>query len=132
MVNIRPFRNTDFEMICSWWEFYGAVPPIAGMMCEDGTFILELGTEPVMTLSVLLTQSKEISYFEGYCAKPGLSKENSNDCGNILWDHCYKYLRDKGYKRVIIFTDKDSLARRYMDLGMTKAVGGLTSLAREL
>lgn len=132
MVNIRHYRDTDFDEICSWWVAHKEFAPLEGMMTKEGTFVLELDGIPVMTLSVMMTQSKEISYFEGYCAKPGLPKEISQTLGKILWQHGYDYLKKKGFNRVIAFTEKEALARRYEDLGMNRNMGGLTALGRVL
>src|SRR5215203_5652049 len=120
MIHIRPYKESDFHEIVSWWKEHGEFAPLPGMMSGEGTFVLELDTQPVMTLSVLLTQTKEMSYFEGYCAKPGLQKNIRNALGQLLWQHGYQYLKNLGYKRVLIFTDKDALANRYERLGMNK------------
>lgn len=131
-VNIRPYENKDYNMICSWWEGHRETPPLPGMMVEDGTFVVEFNNEPVMTLTVLITQSSQVSYFEGYCAKPHLPKDISNELGVILWDHCYQWLKDNGYKRVNVLTDKHTLVNRYKDLGMSENMNGLYSLGRSL
>ncbi len=132
MVNIRPYQHADFEQICKWWEFHDEVPPLYGMMVEDGTFIAELNGKPVMTLTALTTQSKEISYFEGYCASPSIETSVSNEIGNILWDHCIQYLKNKGFKRVMLLCSHKKLMYRYQDLGMSVTMTGLYSLVREL
>lgn len=129
---IRPYMSEDFPMIHSWWMAHKEVPPIPGMMTEDGTFVLEYDGAPIMTLSVLLTQSPEVSYFEGFCSKPGLDKKISHHAGQILWDYCYQFLVLNGFNRVIILTNKESLISRYKELGMTEYVKGLTSLGRKL
>lgn len=131
-IQVRPYQESDFDEICSWWKEHGEFAPLPGMMTPEGTFVLDLNGMPVMTLSVLMTQTKEISYFEGYCAKPSLEKRLSNALGKLLWNHGYNYLRDRGYKRVIAFTDKTKLAERYEDLGMNQNMQGLTSLGRIL
>lgn len=132
IIEIRPFKESDYEEICSWWRAHGEFSPLPGMMTEEGTFVLELDDEPVMTLSVLMTQSKEIAFFEGYCSKPGLDKEIRNSLGKMLWAYGYEFLKDRGYKRVIAYTDKDALAERYQNLGMRPNVSGLHSLGRVL
>lgn len=131
-MKIRAYRESDFEMICSWWEDHNQIPPSRGMMIEDGTFILELFGKAAMTLTVFKTQSKEMSYFEGYCKHPLIPKIISNEISKVLWEHCLNYLRDNGYKRVLIFTDKPALVNRYQKLGMIENIGGITALGRLL
>jgi len=132
MISIRPFKESDFGLICSWWKAAGEFAPLPGMMTEDGTFVLELDGDPVMTLSCLKTQTKEISYFEGYCARPGLPKAVRNAIGRVLWEHGYQYLRNSGFKRVLIFTNKEALASRYERLGMNRNMSGVYALGRVL
>lgn len=132
MIEIRPYQEEDFDEICSWWIEHKEFAPLPGMMTEEGTFVLEYEGKPILTLSVLMTQSKEIAYFEGYCAKPGIEKQLRNDLGEILFEHAYEFLRNRGFKRVIIFTDKPSLVHRYEELGMVKNMNGLYAMGRVL
>ncbi len=132
MIKIRPYQESDFEEICSWWKRHGETPPLPGMMVEEGTFVLEKDDKPVMTLTVLMTQTREISYFEGYCKSPELPKRMSNELGKILWQHGFQYLKERGFKRVIILTDKDALSDRYERLGMSKNMSGIHALGRVL
>jgi hypothetical protein len=131
-IEIRPYEAVDFEMICKWWEHYLEPAPLYGMMVTDGTFVLELGKEPIMTLTALRTQSPQISYLEGFCAKPGLEKPIRNECAQALFDHSIRYLSERGFVRVLILTDKISLVHRYQDLGMGIAHPGYTILGRDL
>lgn len=130
-VSIRSYDDCDFEEICSWWISHGETPPQKGMMVHDGTFVLELDGNAVMTLTAFMTQSMEVSYFEGFCAKDGLPKDIRNDLSMVLWDHCTAYLKNNGRNRVIIFTDKPRLAIRYETLGMNIGISGLYSLGKE-
>lgn len=130
--HIRAYKETDYDRVYSWWEARNEVPPCLGMMIEDGTFILELDGEPVMTLTALTTQSKHISFFEGYCAKPGMDKTLRNMLGSLIWGHGVKYLQSKGYTRVNIVTDKLKLLKRYEELGMELQMTGLYSLGKEI
>jgi hypothetical protein len=133
MFNIRSFDNGDFEMIASWWTARGELPPLPGMMVEDGTFVLEYDGEPIMSLTVFLTQSRELSYIEGYICRPGVSKEVSHEGGQMLWNHAYWWATTAGSKRVLCYTNKEKLVERYQDLGMTKSpVNQLSCLYREL
>jgi len=129
---IRPYSENDFEEICSWWRDHGEFPPLPGMMTQEGTFVVEYEGKAVMTLTVLMTQTKEISYFEGYCAKPGLDHVTRNQIGKILWEYGYNYLKQRGYRRVVAFTNSENLADRYVELGMQKCMTGIQSLGRVL
>jgi hypothetical protein len=132
MKMIRSYRHSDFEEICSWWKGHGEVPPLPGMMIESGTFIAEQDGIALMTLTTLMTQSKEISYLEGFCSKPGLDFKLRRALGTALWDHCLHFLKSNGFKRVNILSGKKRLTERYKQFGMIEQVSELTSLGRVL
>lgn len=131
-LKIRRFKETDFYSICEWWKAWGEEPPLLGMMIKDGTFVVEYDEIPVMTLTAFKTQSKEISYLEGFCRSPKLDPAESKRLGSLLWNVAFQYLKDEGFKRVICFANKESLKNRYIELGMHETLGGLTALGREL
>lgn len=128
---IRHYRHSDFDVISSWWIAQGEPAPGVGMMIPDGTFVLEMNGEPIMSLTAFLTLSS-IGYLEGYIAQPGLEKWLSNSGGRMLWDHCFEFLRQGNCKTVICYCDEESLVKRYEELGMTKVLDNVTCLAREL
>lgn len=130
--NIKPYKNSDFEQIVSWWNFYKECPPIEGMMIEDGTFILELNNTPAICVTVFLTQSKEICYFEGLIKNPMFKDNNLNEYVKLLVDHCSDYCKNKGYKRVVAFSSNSKLTNKYESFGFNRTLQNLTGLMREL
>lgn len=130
--DIRPYRENDFETIVSWWEAHHEVPPLPGMMIEDGTFVLEMNGEPIITLTAFKTQSKQISFLEGFCSKPGLDKKLRNELSRGLWRHVLNYLKEDGFKRVMIMAHREALAKRYQELGMQMGLHSVQTLGREI
>lgn len=128
---IRPYRNSDFEMICNWWTSHNEPSPQLGMMVEDGTFIYEYNGQPILSLTVFITQSS-IGYFEGYISNPEINKEIRNKCGEKLWKHCFEYAEKRNIKYLLAYTDKSPLVKRYESFGMTKCINNLTGLIRNL
>src|SRR5690349_13315870 len=112
---IRDYRDEDFGTIVSWWNKHKELAPLPGMMTPEVTQVMEMNSIPVMTLSMFTTPSKEVSFFEGFCSRPGISKSDRNYMSKYLFNHCCKLLREKGYKRVMIMTNKPKLAERYID-----------------
>lgn len=131
-IAIRAYTASDYDLICSWWKEQKEPAPSSGMMVEDGTFVLECEDMPVLTLTALYTQSKKVAFLEGYCAKPKLDPSLRNLLGEILWSHAISYLKNLGFLRVNILTDKEALVRRYQKLGMHLQLSGLHSLGREI
>ncbi len=131
-IEIRPYKAADFDVIHAWWIQSGQNPPSPGCMIEDGTFVAEINGEPALSLTVLKTQSKQIALFEGYIAKPGLEKGLRNEAGAQLWERCYQYALEHGYRNAIVYSGKPQLTARYEKLGMTRSLEGLSALYRRL
>lgn len=129
---IRPYRDDDFEMIKQWHLDHETDPPLPGMMVKDGTFVVEEEGVALMCVTALKTQSCEISYLEGFCSKPGMGVETRRALGALLAEHCYQYLSEAGFKRVVCLSPHPSLTRRYEELGFRSSMNGLESLMKEL
>jgi hypothetical protein len=101
-------------------------------MPTDSTFVVEHAGRPVMALTVLLTNTREISYLEFFVADPNFRGLERKQAAPMLVEHCCQYARELGYKRVICFADCEPLKSRYQQLGMRKTTDGLASFVREL
>ena len=131
-ISVRPYKESDYDMICEWWKAYEMAPPMRGMMIEDGTFVAELDGNPLMTITAFKTQSLEVSYLEGFCSKPGLINSIRNFASQSIVEHAYAYLRKLGFKRVNCLSLQDKLTKRYQELGGIVQCSGITSLGKEL
>lgn len=130
-VFIRPYHPNDYGMICSWWGEFGQDVPTPGMLLEDGTFILDLDGTSSLCLTVLLTQSKDMSYLFAYIKNP-LYCGCLEEYGKQLWDHCFDYAASKGYSRIICFADNPKLEAMYKRFGMIETTKNMTGLIKEL
>lgn len=130
---IRSYKNSDYEMICDWWDMQYQQGPLPGMMSEHGTFILEHNNEPFMSLTVFKTQTN-IGYIEGYICDitREISIEKRREYGQNIWNHCYQWAKENGIQYLVTYTDKEALVNRYEKLGMTKVMNNLTSLSKDL
>jgi hypothetical protein len=129
---IKQFKPSDYEMIASWWTSYNEPAPVQGSMISDGTFIMEINKTPALCLTTFLTQSKEVAYIAGFVKNPKFKDINLEPEGKLLWDHCFKFAKDKGYKRVICFSVVSKLADKYERFGMRKTYNNLNSFVKEL
>ena len=118
-------------MIYSWWIAHKELGPLPGMMCEDGTFISEENNIPVMSLTVLKTQSN-VGILEGYISNPSADKELKHKHGPELWDFCFDYAKNNNIKYLIAYAGKLKLVDKYEQFGMTKSMNNLTILYKEL
>lgn len=131
-IEIRPYRQSDYEEICEWWRNHHECHPSDGMMVENGTFVLTFSGVLFVTLTAFYTQSKKVAFLEGFCAKPGIPDGLRHTLAEMLFEHCCDYLRNKGYTRVNILTSEGGLVKRYEELGMSLQVSGLHSLGKEI
>lgn len=131
MIEIRPYRQSDYGLIKSWWDAYKACPPLPGMMVEDGTFVLELNGTPALSLTVLGTQSKQIAYVEGYIKNPDFMNVSLEEYGSLLWNYCFEYAKKQGYARVFCYCLVDKLGEKYARYGMSKTAEHLSAFVRD-
>lgn len=127
---IRNYISSDYSEIASWWEKSGHVAPIKGFMSPEVTYVLELDNIPALSLSMLLTNSKEAAYMEAFIKNPKFN--NLHEYGFLLWDHCFKEAKKAGYKRVICASNIPKLFSKYEDFGMKKVSENYTGFVREL
>jgi hypothetical protein len=129
--NIRPYKESDFETIHSWWIAAGECPPARGMMISNGTFVLEVDGVPALTQTVLLTQSKELCYLEGIAKNPEF-KESLESLIPPLWETVFQYAKDRGYKNILGYCKVEKLKNKYQKLGLVKVMDNLSAFTREL
>lgn len=131
-MNIRPYSEKDYNMICAWWDNHNEIGPLPGMMPVPGSFICEINDEPIVALSVYLTSSN-LAYIEGYISNPSAIKEVRNKCGEKLWSHSFDWAKEHGVKYLMTYSNKNSLVKRYEMLGMTaSSLNNLTALYKTL
>lgn len=130
VISIRPYHPNDYEMICSWFKHFGDAQPTPGMLLEDGTFIMEIDYFPAICQTVLLTQSKDMAYLEFLIKNPEFTA-SLEDYISVLWDRCFRYASERGYSRILTFSENDKLSEKFKRLGMTETCK-VTGLIKEL
>ena len=130
--NIKPYKNSDYPEVASWLflSYKQIAPP--SILLEEGTFILELDNVPALSLTVLLTQTKDMSYIFNFIKNPKFKNNNLEEYGQQLWNHCFDYAKSKGYKQIICFSENEKLTEKYQRFGMKKNLEHLTSFIKEL
>lgn len=131
MCVIREYRDSDYEMLRSWWEVQGEPAPTRNLIPKDSTFILEISGDPILSISAYMTNVKGMSYLENFIGNPQY-KEDRSKHSSIIVEHAVTFLKNKGYERVVCFSYKDKLKKRYEELGMKKTLNNLSSFVREI
>lgn len=131
MLNITNFKSSDYEMIQAWWSAANELCPPLEAMPEESTFILSANGVPAASISVLLTNTKELCYLENFVSNPELKGARKELTQKII-DHANQYARNLGYKRTLIFSYKDKIKNRYEELGMRHTVSNVSAFVKEL
>lgn len=129
---IRSYKNSEYEMVCSWWKEFTNQEPLSGMLIENGTFILELNDMPALCITVFLTQSKDMAYIANFIKNPIFFQNNLEDYGKKLWNHCFNWAYEQGYSRVLCFSDNPKLSVKYEKFGMKPTLTNLTGFLKVL
>lgn len=129
---IRPYRTSDFKEIHSWWNSANEVAPQEGMMIEDGTFVLEALGVPAITVTVYLTQSKQIAYIEGLIKNPLLKHIDLEPQTSLLMEYICDYARERGYTNLFAYCKVDKLKEKYKRYGLTQVLDNLSAFSRRL
>jgi hypothetical protein len=128
---IRPYNNHDFTELNKWWKSTYNTDLPKDLM-TNGSFILEINKVPALTLTVLKTQTKELSYLASFMKNPEFKKTSLETYGQILWNHCFDYARACGYKRIICLAEVEQLKSKYERFGMKKTSNNIATFYREL
>ncbi|MES2355615.1 MAG: hypothetical protein V4568_14695 [Pseudomonadota bacterium] len=130
-ISIRPYHEADWRMVDEWWGSTGEVHPLPSMMPTDSSFIAEVGGVPALAVTVYLTNSTEVAYVENFIGNPSLSGESRRAAASVLADYISVFAKSLGHKRLVCMTEKESLVKRYKELGFIPTLSGVTALMRE-
>jgi hypothetical protein len=130
---VRNYKHSDYPMLCSWWKERGEACPSKSMLPLNSTFILEKDGKPIYSISAYATNCSGISFLENFIKNPSFSRQDQDrDYSQLIVDYAVRFLKDNGYERVVCFSYKDNVKKRYEELGMTKTLDNLSSFVREI
>lgn len=130
-VNVRPYQDSDFELLKLWYRKWEDCEPIESMHQPDSTFVLEYKGRPVMSMMILLSQSKEFSFLEGFIRDREFQLPKDYDLGMILGVHCMHFAKQKGYKRCLALAACEKTSERYQEAGLRVLGKELILLGKE-
>ena len=85
------------------------------MMLKDSTFIIEDNDKPVASVTVYLTNCKEVALMENLIKDPEFKEEGAIQS---LFKHVEDFTKSLGYKRIIMFSNKEKLNDKYETFGI--------------
>ena len=129
---IRNYKDSDYEMLKNWWNSQNQREPSKELIPNETTFILEVDNEPVVSISVFLTNVRGMCFLENFIGNPLKKGDVRKECSSIIVNYALKFAKELGYKRAVCFSYEEALKKRYQDLGMTKTLDNLSSFVKEL
>lgn len=128
-MNIRLYRPNDWNILKSWWTKVNQPFMTEEMMTSDSTFILEFDNKPVASITLYLTNCKEVAYVENLIRDPEF---HNRDAINGLIGHMEKFAKEKGCKRLVVLSNKDKLNKKYESIGYFTTCYNMSCLVKEL
>lgn len=128
-MNIRLYKNEDYEMIKSWWIEANEPFPPKELMTEDSTFILEINNKPLMSVMLLLTNSS-LAWLTSFIKDPKF--KDSKEASKFITNYAENFAKEKGYKTILMFSYTDNLKQRYQNLGYIKSADNISSFVKRI
>lgn len=128
---IRHYKKEDYKDIASWWNANNKA--IAeDFMSEETSFILEMDSKPLLSLTVYLTNCPGICYLENFIGNPEFKGKERKEASKQLVNFAYEFAKAAGYKHIMGFSTANKLDEYYQELGMKPLVKNITSMVRSL
>jgi hypothetical protein len=125
----RYVATNDYPIISSW---YRDEAPSKEALPEDSTFIFELNDIPALSVTLYLTNCKEICMVEHFIGNPDLSGSDRRQATIALNNFISDFAKALGYKNLVAMTANVKLQNYYQGLGYKKVSGDLPVLKREI
>lgn len=117
-MNIRNFKPSDYETICSWYREAQEIAPPLKHMPEETTFVILDGETPLAAISYFPT-NVDIAVGQNVIGNPNVHKAIRKKAVTQIFKHMDEHAKARGVKVFIGFTKHPKLARRYQELGWT-------------
>lgn len=129
-ITIRHYKSSDWKMVEKWWGLSGELAPEPEMMPTESSFIAEVDGCPALAVALYLTNTPSLAYAENFIGNPEVKGPKRSQAAHVLSDHIAAFAYSKGYRRILCMTEKPVLKSRYMELGFTPTLDGITTFVR--
>ena len=131
-MQIRPYQDSDFELLTSWWTAADVAPPPRGAIPIESTWVVIRDHEPIVSACLLLTNIKAFAYIENLISNPAAHAEDRHQAVELMVRYIENHARRLGYGALACYGRHDQLVRRYQGLGYQPAERNLTALVKGL
>lgn len=129
----RNYKDEDFSLVSSWWDYYNEPAPTKGMLPKDSTFILEYKKTPLFCISVYYTNSEDVCYIENFVSSPETRNSlNKHSLSQLCMEYAQNKAKLKGYKYASIISYREKLKTRYINMGFKKTLDNVSTFVKEM
>lgn len=130
---IRQYKNSDYELIASWWKLKQDKTISTDYYSEDCSFIYEIDNVPLVTASLYMMKNSSIAcLIENVISNPQYKKEDQKEHINKFIQFLEDKARNNGFKSLIMLCHEDKLKQRWSSIGYIHLMDNLTVLAKSL
>ena len=132
MLNIRNYKYTDYPVLKAWWEANNEAAPTLSLMPLESTFVAEWEGKPLLSVTLYLTNCKEIAFVENFIGDPEAKGPLRKEAGQVLQRYIEKWAKAAGYNRLMCTLLTEPLKPRYEELGYKTGVSGVSLMVKEI
>lgn len=130
-MNIRLYKDNDFEMINHWW-IIGNTYNFNKDFIPNSSFIIEENNIPLAFISLYELPIKEYAIVENLVGNPEYKGLKRKEAVNQLHKFVEFYAKYLGYKKLHCLAKEQKLVTRYEDLGYKVTCNTVTSFIMEI
>lgn len=131
-IEIKLIQNHEYASIMAWWRLHGMSEPSLAAMPIDTTFVLHLNDEPVLSVTLFLTNSSEFAMVDNLVSSPLLDRVKRKSLVSLLQDFLEIYAKEAGYAKLFCFADNKKTLERYKQLGYKETSSTISTLIKEV
>lgn len=129
-MNIRPYNNSDYAKVGSWWVVQTGEVPSYDVYNEKWSWIAENEHGLIACASLILTNSPEVAHFDGIIGNPEAA--NRKEYVQMFLNELENKAKEAGYKKIYTMAENNKMKKYYQDKKFNVIKDGLCLLGKDL
>ena len=125
---IEQFKDSDYEMLKSWWAAHNEMAPELHMMPKT-TYIMYCEDQPILSVGLIMT-SIPLAWIDNFIGNPELKGQNRKECSGILLQYLNKVSKEHGKERMFCMSMNEKTTKRYIDLGFKRTSNNICTFIK--
>lgn len=131
-LSIRPYQPSDLPVISAWWRAQEIGELTSDMVPPETTWILELGAQPALVVSLLVMNIPAMAMVENFIGNPELKGPTRALATKYLLQYIESHARSLGIKHLFCLSNHSKLKQKYMELGFSPTLDDVTTFIKPL